>query len=284
MKSWSKRRREIIVIITIPDDFEPDKIANSGQCFRWHKTGAHSYRIIAGNHCLNITALGDGRFCLDCAEADFEHFWRDYFDLSEDYRGIRRLIDPEQDPFLWKAAEHEKGIRILRQDPWEMLITFIISQNKNIPAIQRSVELLAQRCGRLCRDSGGQEYCGFPDPESVASLSGQELLACKLGYRWKYVHTAAVAVRDGALDLKSLISADEKSTISALTGLYGVGVKVANCVSLFGFHHTDAFPVDVWMKRILAEQYPDGYPYEKYSPFNGIFQQYMFAYYRHKGD
>lgn len=272
------------MIVSIKDDFDLERIAGSGQCFRWTKTDDASYRIIAGECCLYIRYLGEDQYDLDCTETAFEDFWRDYFDLREDYRSIRRRVDPERDPFLWQAMEHEKGIRIVRQDPWEMLITFIISQNKNIPAIQRSVELLAQRCGRLCRDSGGQEYCGFPDPESVASLSGQELLACKLGYRWKYVHTAAVAVRDGALDLKSLISADEKSTISALTGLYGVGVKVANCVSLFGFHHTDAFPVDVWMKRILAEQYPDGYPYEKYSPFNGIFQQYMFAYYRHKGD
>ena len=87
---------------------------------------------------------------------------------------------------------------------------------------------------------------------------------------------------DGGIDLNALQAADEKTTISALTGLYGVGIKVANCVSLFGLHHMDAFPIDVWMKRILTEQYPAGYPYEKYAPFNGICQQYMFAFYRHR--
>ena len=135
----------------------------------------------------------------------------DYFDLSEDYQRIRGRIDREKAPFLWQAAEHEKGIRILQQDSWEMLITFIISQNKNIPAIRRSVELLAQRSGRLCKDSKGQEYYGFPEPDTVVALSEQDLLACKLGYRWKYVHAAAEAVLNGDIDLNGLITADEKT-------------------------------------------------------------------------
>ena len=289
------------MVFTITDDFDLDKIADSGQCFRWTKTGEHSYRIIAGSSCLYITAQGDDRYELDCTVDDFDHFWRDYFDLSEDYQSIRGRIDREKDPFLWQAAECEKGIRILRQDPWEMLITFIISQNKNIPAIRRSVELLVQRCGRLCKDTRGQDFYAFPEPDAVTALSEQDLLACKLGYRWKYVREAAESVLNGDTDLNGLITADEKTTISTLTGLFGVGVKVANCVSLFGLHHINAFPIDVWMKRILSEQYParnahaprskalahrarDGYPYEEYSPYNGIYQQYMFAYYRHKGD
>ena len=271
-----------IMIVTISDDFDLDRIADSGQCFRWSKTDDRSWRIIAGDFCLNIISLGDQRFSLDCTEMEFECFWRGYFDLQESYQDIRKRIDPEQDPFLWQAAEHEKGIRILRQDPWEMLITFIISQNKNIPAIRQCVELFAMCCGKKKVDSRGREYFCFPGPEAAAALSGQELLGCRLGYRWKYVHAAAEAVLDGKIDLYKLKDADEGTTISALTGLYGVGVKVANCVSLFGLHHMDAFPVDVWMKRILAEQYPAGYPYEIYAPYNGVCQQYMFAWYRHR--
>ena len=272
------------MIISVKDDFDLDKIADSGQCFRWNKTGSRSYRIIAGEVCLNITSLEGDLYDLDCTETVFDHFWKDYFDLREDYQNIRKRIDPARDPFLRQAMDHEKGIRILRQDPWEMLITFIISQNKNIPAIRRSVELLAESCGRKLMDSAGQEYYGFPDPKAAAALSEKDLLACRLGYRCKYVHAAAEAVLSGTINLASLENADEKTTISALTGLFGVGVKVANCVSLFGLHHTDAFPVDVWMKRILAEQYPKGYPFEKYSPYNGIYQQYMFAWYRHRGE
>ena len=185
-------------------------------------------------------------------------------------------------PFLWQAAESEKGIRILRQDPWEMLVTFIISQNRNIPAIKRSVELLSESCGEMKRDPRGVSYYAFPSPEAVAALSGESLNECRLGYRCKYVHAAAESVLSGKIDLEQLLTADEKSTIEALTGLFGVGVKVANCVSLFGLHHVDAFPVDVWIKRILEQEYPKGYPYESYSPYNGIYQQYMFAHYRHR--
>ena len=272
------------MIVSITDDFDPDKIACSGQCFRWNKTGERTWRVVAGEACLNMTSLGDDRYDLDCSEMAFREFWRDYFDLQENYQSIRQRVDPARDPFLWQAMEHEKGIRILRQDSWEMLITFIISQNKNIPMIRRSVELLAESCGRRLTDSGGQEYYGFPGPEAVAALSEQDFQACRLGYRCKYVRAAAEAVLGGDISLTGLEKADERTVISALTGLFGVGVKVANCVALFGFHRIDAFPVDVWMKRILAEQYPDGYPFERYSPYNGIYQQYMFAWYRHRGE
>ena len=130
------------MIVRITDDFNLDKITDSGQCFRWTKTDDYTYRIIAGESCLYITELADDRYDLSCSEEEYDNKWEDYFDLREDYRSIRERIDPGQDPFLQKAAESEKGIRILRQDPWEMLITFIISQNKNIPAIRRCVELL----------------------------------------------------------------------------------------------------------------------------------------------
>ncbi len=194
---------------------------------------------------------------------------------------MRQRINRKQDPFLWKAAEYEKGIRILRQDPWEMLITFIISQNRNIPAIRSSVELLSTMCGDRRIDRRGMEYHVFPRPSQIVAISNEGLSDCRLGYRCQYVRAAAEAVSDGTINLDHLKQANDTATMRALTGLFGVGPKVASCVSLFGLHHTDAFPVDVWMKRILAEQYPNGYPYERYSPYNGIYQQYMFAFYRH---
>ena len=113
------------MIVQITDDFKLDRIAESGQCFRWEKKEDNTYRIIAGKACLYITALGDSFYELDCSEEEYTGFWRDYFDLKENYRSIRKRIDHEQDPFLWKAAEQEQGIRILWQDPWEMPITFI---------------------------------------------------------------------------------------------------------------------------------------------------------------
>ena len=267
--------------IQISDDFDLDRIADSGQCFRWEKADQNTYRIIAGDSCLYITALGEDRFDLDCSRMEYENFWREYFDLEEDYRSIRERIDPDQDPFLRQAAEYEKGIRILRQDPWEMLITSIITQNRNIPAIRRSVELLAKSCGERKTDRRGQAYFAFPAPEAAAMLSEESLKDCRLGYRWKYIQSAARAVTEGRIDLERLRQEDESSAILELTGLFGVGTKVASCVSLFGLHHVDAFPVDVWIRRILEQEYPGGYPFEQYSPYNGIYQQYMFAYYRH---
>ena len=259
-----------------------EKIALSGQCFRWERLGRDHFRIPHAGECLEISMTEAERFSLSCGEEQFETLWRDYFDLKENYRSIRKRIDPEQDPFLWKAAEQEQGIRILWQDPWEMLITFIISQNKNIPAIRSCVNMLAARCGERKTDSRGQEYYGFPEPAAIAVLSEKDMLECRLGYRCKYVLAAAKAVAGGEIKLEQLLAADERTTIAALTGLYGVGTKVANCVSLFGLHHIDAFPVDVWIRRILTEQYPDGYPYDRYAPYNGIYQQYMFACYRHR--
>ena len=129
-------------------------------------------------------------------------------------------------------------------------------------------------------DTHGDFYYTFPTPEEVLQMSEAELKACKVGYRWKYIKAAATSVLDGSLDLSALLQADEPETIAKLTGIYGVGIKVANCVSLYGLHHTDAFPIDVWMKRIIANEYSGSYPLERYSPYNGIYQQYMFSYYR----
>ena len=161
-----------------------------------------------------------------------------------------------------------------------MLITFIISQNRNIPAIRRSVDLLTEACGEKRLDTKGMEYYAFPQPAAIASLSERDLSDCRLGYRCRYVHAAAKAVLNGDIALDLLRHAEHTAAMDALTGLSGVGRKVASCVALFGLHHTDAFPIDVWMKRILEEKYPDGYPYDRYSPYNGIYQQYMFAYFR----
>lgn len=268
------------MIFQTEDDLDPAKIAESGQCFRWEPAGA-GYRIIAHGRCLRIAPADAGRlFSLSCGQEEFDRIWKDYFDLETSYRAVRARIDPERDPFLFRASQEERGIRILRQDPWETLVSFIISQNRNIPAIRRSVRLLCGMCGEKRADSAGETYFTFPEPEAVASLSGEELCACRLGYRARYVHDAAVKCMENPDRLESLREAPEEDTIRSLMEICGVGVKVANCESLFGLHHLNAFPVDVWMKRVLSEHYPDGYPFEKYSPYNGIYQQYMFAWYR----
>ena len=266
--------------VRIEDDLDLKKISESGQCFRWTEISPGTYQIIAQNQCLRIKSLGDNFFDLDCPEEDYYGFWFNYLDLDESYESIRRRISREKDEFLFHAAEYEKGIRILRQDPWEMLITFIISQNKNIPAIRRSVEKLAELCGMEMTNGSGVRYFAFPTPDALEELQDDQLKECGLGYRCRYVREAAKAVADGRLDLPSLRELDEETAMTTLTGLTGVGKKVASCISLFGLHHLNSFPIDVWIKRILDEQYPNGYPFEDYSPYNGVYQQYMFDYYR----
>ena len=149
------------------DDFDLDRIAESGQCFRWEPLEDGGYRIPFRNSCLHIRDTENGKFELDCSVEEFQALWRDYFDLDTDYSGIRARVDKLQDPFLYCAAQAEQGIRILRQDPWETLVSFIISQNRNIPAIRRSID----------RDGGRGHLCRGPSP------GGAELRQCPSCFR-----------------------------------------------------------------------------------------------------
>ena len=282
------------MVIEIADDFDLKKIADSGQCFRWTEVG-EGYQIIAGDHLLRIRecertedrtvrieeARADskeeaGCFELSCSVEEFESFWKRYFDLNLNYSAIRRRIDPEKDPYLYRASGCGRGIRILNQDPWEMLITFIISQRKNIPAIRLSVE-------KLCRMAGTQVGPGiysFPGPEQLCSLSEEQLAACSLGYRAKYVRKAAVDAADGRINFGRMEALPDDELKRKLMEIYGVGIKVANCEMLFGFHRLDSFPEDGVILRLLEEEYRDGFPFGEYRPYNGIMQQYLFWYRR----
>ena len=184
------------------------------------------------------------------------------------------------DPFLYAAMRDQTGIRILKQDTWEMIITSIITQNRNIPAIQRSVALLSYYGGERRNDRNNQEYYTFPSPDQLAAMDDHILSQCRLGYRQEYVRRAAMAVCSGTMDPEILRTLPDEACRERLTGLFGVGDKVAACIMLFGLHRLNAFPRDVWINRLLQEEYPEGFPYEKYAPYNGVYQQYLFAYYR----
>lgn len=257
-----------------------EKIAESGQCFRWERLGDGAFRIPHKNACLTIRPLGAGRFSLDCPEEEFNALWKPYFDLETDYAFINGRIDAGDDPFLYASMTDQRGIRILRQDAWEMLITSIITQNRNIPAIQRSVALLCALGGERKTDRAGNAYFTFPTPAQLCAMDGESLRQCRLGYRESYVRKAAESVCSGALCLKSLSSLPDEACREVLLRQYGIGEKVAACVMLFGLHRLNAFPRDVWMNRVLMAQYPSGFPFDRYAPYNGVYQQYLFAYYR----
>ena len=268
------------MILKTKDDLSLKKIADSGQCFRWKELEDGAFFVPYTDRSLIIKELGGGEYELDCSEEEYEHIWAHYLDMHTDYRRIWALADRESDPFMYEAAQSQCGIRILRQDPFEALISFIISQNRNIPAIKNSIELICGRAGKLRIDSRGNTYHSFPDAQALHDMSDGALRECRLGYRFDYIKTTAALVASGEFDLKELAVLDDEECLKKLESLYGVGRKVASCMLLYGLHRMDAFPVDVWVKRILADKYPGGFPFETYTPYCGLFQQYMFAYYR----
>ncbi|MCR5161410.1 MAG: DNA-3-methyladenine glycosylase 2 family protein [Lachnospiraceae bacterium] len=276
------------MVIVRDKDFCMEKIAASGQCFRMNRAADGGWQIVAGDRLLRAYELGaeetegsglepgfGGR--LLCTEEEYRDFWSGYFDMDADYAAYREAVDPS-DLFLTAASEEGRGIRILRQDPWEMLITFIISQRKNIPAIKSCVESLCRKYGKRIEDQAadGGFYYAFPSAEALAGALDEDLRTCSLGYRAPYIKATAI---DAAADPEALYRMAEMTNeelLDALMRFKGVGVKVANCVSLFAYHRIDAFPVDVWISRMLEQYYPDGFPFERYSGFAGVMQQYMF--------
>ena len=282
--------------IKIEDDLDLIKTAESGQCFRWNRISnegdSAAYRIIAGGRVLFIKECSDkGHFELSCSEDEYRDFWSAYLDMDTDYGRIRALADEAGDKVLNNAAEMGKGIRILRQEPFEMLISFIISQRKSIPAISSCIEKICVRAGKKIRlkesegewlihhgipTAAGEEMYGFPSAEGIYGLSGDEIRASGTGYRAPYIMKAAEGVYRGDIDLKYMEGLDDKELFTELMKIYGVGKKVANCVCLFGFHRLDFFPVDVWIERVLSKYYPEGFPFAAYAPYNGVMQQYLF--------
>lgn len=254
-----------------------DAIYDSGQCFRWTPREG-GYRIAARDKILRACQARDS-ILLYCSPEEYESIWKAYFDIDTDYPSIIRAI-PENDSYLQAAAAYGQGIRILRQDPWETLITFILSQRKNIPAIRQAVEKLCAAAGRIIGEDQGEPMYSFPSPEEILCLRMDELRACGLGYRAEYVRRTAEAWRREGFSAESFSQLSDEALLAALRGFYGVGKKIALCTMLFGFHRMNAFPIDVWMQRVGA-RYPNGIPTEAYAPWGGVMQQYMFAYERY---
>ena len=269
--------------IVVSDGINLEKIHASGQSFRWTRVGETVFRIPHAGILVEVQQVDKNTIRLNCSDNEFRSVWKDYFDLETDYNQINGRVCVEEDSFLFKAMERQKGVRILKQDLWEMLITSIITQNRNIPAIRKSVELLSSKAGNRHKGMGGTEFWSFPSAKQIYNMPDEALDECKVGYRSRYIRYAAEAVVSGRLNLEELGKITDQECRNRLLELCGVGEKVAACVMLFGLHRLNAFPVDVWMKRILENEYPDGYPFQSYSPYNGVYQQYMFAYYREAG-
>ena len=269
------------LILSEARDFDLTETFDCGQCFRWDKID-DAYIGIAYGHPLKISQNGDTITLFDTSLDDWEKVWSKYFDMSRDYGKIKETLS--KNSVMREAISFGEGIRILNQEPFECLISFIISASNNIPRIKKIIDSLCSNFGEKVSYCGMNFYT-FPTAEKLASLSLSELGVIKAGFRDKYILNAAKAVADGHIFLECLKSASFEYAKSELLKLSGVGNKVAECVLLFSLEKYGSFPVDVWIKRIMEHCYFDGerdkevisaFAEENFGELCGFAQQYLF--------
>lgn len=255
------------------EEFDLPHTLDCGQAFRWKCDENGIWSGVAGEKFLSLEKTNDGTVVLyNTTKDDFENFWKDYFDLERDYQKIRQILS--QNETLKAAADYSYGIRILNQEPFETLCSFIISQNNNISRIKGIIE-------RLCENFGEKIEGGytFPTAEKIASLTVEDLAPLRSGFRAKYLIDAAQKVASGEVDLYHLRYFTLDAARDELMKIKGVGPKVADCALLFSHHHDRAFPKDVWINRALDTLFGGELP-EIAQDYAGIAQQYIFFYAR----
>lgn len=246
-----------------------------GQCFRFYPLEDGCWEGIAHGRLLRLGLEKDRLTLYRTTRAEFESVWRQYFDLDRDYASI--LAATEQNPILKKAGQYAGGLRLLRQDMWEALCSFILSQNNNIPRIKGII-------ARLCEAFGDPIEGGyaFPPAARLAPLSVEALAPLRSGFRAKYILDAAQKVTDGRVDLPACTTLPLEKAREMLMQINGVGPKVADCALLFGAGRIECFPEDVWIKRVMRELFGGRLP-DCARPYAGIVQQYLFHYARTGG-
>ena len=263
-------------------DFDLAETLECGQCFNFKKTDEDFYNVIAFGRVLHVGQKNDTLIFEGTTEQEYKSVWEDYFDLATDYGMIKEKIK-KSSPELSDIIDKNPGIRIMRQEFFETLISFIISQNKQIPQIKQVIGMLSECCGEKC----GDNYL-FPTPERLCEAGEDGIRKCKAGFRAPYIMDAVSKYLSGEISEDVISKLDTDAAREKLMTIKGVGPKVANCVLLFSLHRIESFPVDVWMKRIMEELYFEGRPTdkkviesfatEKYGEYSGIAQQYLFKY------
>ena len=277
-------------------ELDIEKIFDCGQCFRFERVEnsqhASEFSGVAYGRFVSFAQDGDTLYIYGSDLADFEAVWRGYLDLDRDYREVERdVLAHSQNSALIAAIEYGRGIRILSQEPFECVISFIISQNNNIPRIKKIIEALSERCGErieLCDEakkhlSGERIPYAFPSAEALCALGEAGLFEMKTGFRAKYIYDASSRVLSGELMLDTVRGEDTERAIERLCEVKGIGRKVASCALLFGFGKYDAFPIDVWMKRVAEKYFGDEaetLSSRTFGDYAGIAQQYLFYYER----
>ena len=265
------------------ESFDIGQILECGQCFRFNKIEDNHYKIIAHGKVLTIKQ-GEGKVVFSCTNDEFESVWANYFDLNRDYEELKTKL-AENDPVMEIAIKYAPGIRILRQDFWEMVVSFIISQNNRIPMIKKVIENISERYGEPIE--GG---FAFPNASQIAEATIPDLMELKTGFRAKYILDAVDKRQAGLLDESKLLELTTDEIRTRLTTVNGIGDKVAHCILLMGMSRMDVFPTDVWIRRIMSELYFGGvdispkviheFAQDKWGAYSGIAQQYLFHYAR----
>jgi len=279
------------VIVKGLKDFEPKHIFECGQCFRWDVEHDGSYTGVAFNKILNVKKEEDKIVFNNTNIEDFNNIWISYFDLNNDYEKIKENLS-KGDKVMKDATDFGHGIRILRQDPWETVVSFIISANNAIPRIKKSVRLLSENFGEYLGQYKGVDYYSFPSSKSIYDLSDEQLTACGVGYRSKYILSTARTVIDENIYLEKLREFNSEDCFKTLLRFSGVGPKVANCILVFAMGKGEAVPVDVWVKRVMEYFYfhkdtpnkkIEEFAGAKFGEYAGYAQQYLFYYARELG-
>ncbi len=261
------------LLLTECENFDPFVSCECGQCFRFERIDDNEYLLYACGRGLTVKRTEQGWLFCDITEEEFKNSFITYFDLERDYAAI---IDSfSNDKNIARAAKSGGGIRIFRQDGWETLISFIISANNNIPRIKKIINSL---CCLLGEERNG--CYSFPTPEKIVNAGIEGLAPIKAGFRAKYIYDAACKVVSGEVSLEYVKDCGYMQALAELKKIKGVGDKVANCVLLFGFGYYEAFPIDVWVKRVIEKYYGEGFDPTVFGGYAGIAQQYLFYYER----
>lgn len=265
-------------------DFLLSQTLECGQCFHFKKIKDEEYLVSAKNKLLHISQEGQDVIFHNATEEEVQNIWMNYFDLNRDYSAIKTHLMAMDDK-LHPAINEMWGVRILNQDFFETLISFIISQNQQIPRIKQIVAALSAACGKPLLE----DMYAFPTAKDILALGEEGVKACKAGFRSAYIIDACRKVVDGVINEEELRNLSYEDCIARLKEIKGVGDKVANCVALFSLGKRSAFPVDVWIKRIMegiyfTEETPvnviQDFAVKRFGEFGGYAQQYLFYFAR----
>lgn len=268
------------------DSFEPKHIFECGQAFRWKLEEDGSYTSIDGDLFINVKKEDDHIVLKNCSQDDFYKKWENYFDLKTDYKKIKEKLYFNET--LKDAIDYGYGIRILNQDKFSTIISFIISANNQIPRIMKSVDLICKNYGEKIGDFKGRELYSFPSPEKLAKASASDLREiARVGFRDQRIVDTACQIAKGDFDIEKSSELSSEELKKELIKLPGVGPKVSDCIMLYSYNRPATFPVDVWIKRVMEflfikketnKNLIGKYADELFGDMAGYAQQYLFYY------